>query len=259
MEIFYNISGSERKLLVAAISKELIIPTKYLGAPTFAYQVGDYHIDKNGLLEGPDNPGLVTDLQVLYNFNPVSFEFDVPMSSDKTMCGNSKESPIDLQDANDIQSSDCNRNESEPEEMNILTIEMPISGFTDESITNLEKMIASKDGLIRRALGADTLSIERTETALQFPWFSSGISNDEFDAYARFIAALCAAAKKQRRVTAKEKQVENEKFAFRVFLIRLGFVGEDYKAARKILLRNLSGNSAFKTVPIADEEADVHE
>ena len=50
----------------------------------------------------------------------------------------------------------------------------------------------------------------------------------------------------QKRVTAKEKPVENEKFAFRVFLIRLGFVGDEYKVARKILLNNLSGNSAFK-------------
>ncbi len=45
---------------------------------------------------------------------------------------------------------------------------------------------------------------------------------------------------------AREKRVDNEKFAFRVFLIRLGFIGDDYKAARKILLSNLSGNSAFK-------------
>ena len=33
----------------------------------------------------------------------------------------------------------------------------------------------------------------------------------------------------------------------RIFLIRLGFVGDDYKKARKILLRNLSGNSSWKS------------
>jgi hypothetical protein len=53
-------------------------------------------------------------------------------------------------------------------------------------------------------------------------------------------------AKKQKRVTAKERPVENEKYTFRVFLIRLGFVGDDYKAARKLLMKNLSGNSAFR-------------
>ena len=59
-----------------------------------------------------------------------------------------------------------------------------------------------------------------------------------------------------KRVTAKEKPVENEKFAFRVFLIRLGFVGQDFRVARKILLKNLTGNSAFKNgVPSRQEVA----
>ena len=53
-------------------------------------------------------------------------------------------------------------------------------------------------------------------------------------------------ALKQKRITTKEKPVDNEKYAFRCFLIRLGFIGAEYKSARKILLKNLSGSSAFK-------------
>ena len=49
-----------------------------------------------------------------------------------------------------------------------------------------------------------------------------------------------------KRVTATEKPVDNEKYAFRCFLLRLGFIGSEYKAERKILLKNLSGSSAFK-------------
>ena len=64
--------------------------------------------------------------------------------------------------------------------------------------------------------------------------------------YSQLIAGLCSIARTQKRVTSKEKQVENEKFAFRVFLIRLGFIGNEYKTTRKILLKNLSGNSAFR-------------
>jgi len=51
----------------------------------------------------------------------------------------------------------------------------------------------------------------------------------------------------QKRIIAKEKPVDNDKYAFRCFLLRLGFIGEDYKTERKILLRNLSGSSAFKS------------
>lgn len=54
-------------------------------------------------------------------------------------------------------------------------------------------------------------------------------------------------AKTQKRVTAKEKETDNQKYAFRCFLLRLGFIGDDYKAARKILLRNLEGSGAFKS------------
>ena len=53
-------------------------------------------------------------------------------------------------------------------------------------------------------------------------------------------------ARTQKRVTAKEKEVDNERYAFRCFLLRLGFIGAEYKEERKILLRNLTGSSAFK-------------
>lgn len=46
---------------------------------------------------------------------------------------------------------------------------------------------------------------------------------------------------------AKEKPVDNEKYAFRCFLLKLGFIGDEYKTTRKILLQNLSGNGAWKT------------
>ena len=57
---------------------------------------------------------------------------------------------------------------------------------------------------------------------------------------------LCEMARNQKRVNAAEKTTDNEKYAFRCFLLRLGFIGAEYKAARKILLKNLSGSSAFR-------------
>ena len=49
------------------------------------------------------------------------------------------------------------------------------------------------------------------------------------------------------RITAREKDTDNDKYAFRCFLLRLGFIGAEYKEERKILLRNLTGSSAFKS------------
>ena len=60
------------------------------------------------------------------------------------------------------------------------------------------------------------------------------------------IAGLAEQVRTAKRVMLKEKAVENEKYAFRCFLLRLGFIGEEYKTARKILLRNLIGNASWK-------------
>lgn len=71
-------------------------------------------------------------------------------------------------------------------------------------------------------------------------------------AYLSFVAALCAMAKEAKRVTVTEKDVESEKYAFRGFLLRLGFIGAESKEQRKLLLRNLSGSAAFPNQIKAD-------
>lgn len=58
----------------------------------------------------------------------------------------------------------------------------------------------------------------------------------------------------QKRISATEKLADNEKYAFRCFLLRLGFIGAEYKDERKILLENFTGSSAFKNEKAGDEE-----
>ena len=95
-------------------------------------------------------------------------------------------------------------------------------------------------------MGIEATPIEVGEDRISFPWFESGLDADEVKAYSHFIAALCEMSRNQKRINATEKAVDNEKYAFRCFLLRLGFIGNEYKTERKILLRNLSGSSAFK-------------
>lgn len=210
MELKYSVTGARRKELVSAVSEFVGEAVSYKGAPTFAYEVGPFSIDKEGTLSYSVETDSSLVEMVMERLSVRGFDFE------------------------------------EDELPDILTIEMPLEGFTEESLSNLEKLIASKAKLIQKAIGSESLPIERTETTLKFPWFKLPANSEEVAAYSRFIGALCAAAKDQKRVTAREKEVDNEKFAFRVFLIRLGFVGDEYKAARKILLSSLSGNSAFK-------------
>ena len=123
-----------------------------------------------------------------------------------------------------------------------------INQLTDRAEKELdaEILLDAKGFLIKRALHIDDLRFELNEDSISFSWFSELPEPDEVHAYSTLIAALCKMSKDQKRISATEKPVENERYAFRCFLLRLGFIGNEYKTDRKILLRYLPGNSAFK-------------
>lgn len=156
-----------------------------------------------------------------------------------------KDSSIDFPNGSDIieQLAEI-RFAAEPEQME-LAIEIP-NTLTETEIDALQRLISSKAALIHKAVGAEDLDISVSEDNVAFPWFTltEGNVGEETAAYTAFITALVDMVKRQKRIVATEKNVENEKYAFRYFLLRLGFIGDEYKTDRKILLRNLTGSSA---------------
>lgn len=252
MEVRYKLKGAERKKLVQAVSELMETPANYKGAPSFAYDIGGLLIDKDGTISGPDNRGLIADLEGLYSLIPAGKRYDAEIA----------EPPVTDAPRGRNRNPDADYYANGPEvrdaeEAGVLAISLPLEGFNEDALNNLDKLVASKASLIRKAVGADALPILQDEGELRFPWFSPGSDAEEVDAYTRLVAALCELAKTQKRVTAREKETDNEKFAFRVFLIRLGFIGDEFKLARKILMKNLSGNSAFKNGAPQAEAGDA--
>nr|DAQ43966.1 MAG TPA: Putative amidoligase enzyme [Caudoviricetes sp.] len=215
MTITINARGAERKRLVQTISDWLGVPAKYCGAPTFNYEVDYFTIDRNGSLSFDDRADSEVIERLLQHIYDEGFDIDQSHTED----------------------------EDEP---CALCVSMPKSLFADSNLENLKALIAAKGSLIKKALGTQDLSLEITDTKVSFPWFPSAPSPEEINAYNTFISKLCEMARNQSRVNSSEKPIENEKYAFRCFLLRLGFIGTEYKTARKILLKNLSGSSAFK-------------
>ena len=121
-----------------------------------------------------------------------------------------------------------------------------VTGNDRKALVAAIENLTAKESLIKKALGIDNLGIEVTEDTVSFPWFTEMPEPDEVKAYTHFIAALGKMSRDLKRISATEKEVDNEKYAFRCFLLRLGFIGNEYKAERKILLKNLSGNSSWK-------------
>jgi len=266
MELKYNVTGNERKSLVGAISTALDAPTKYLGAPTFAYEVGGYRIDKDGTLMGPDNLDLEDSLhQAGFDADGDSRKYgeaDTYESGLRGMSALDEFPDIDQHHPGQYVNPDAPITDSMQKQLDEvlafedlrmdgreelgLVIEMPRSSFTDAALDNLKRLVESKVSLIKKALVAETLELEITDDKVRFPWFEDGTDADATKAYTHFVSSLCEMASAQKRVTAKEKDTDNDKYAFRCFLLRLGFIGSEYKEERKILLKNLSGSSAFK-------------
>ena len=222
MTFDFNCTGSDRKKLVNTIAALAEEDARYLGAPTFAYRIGPFHIDRNGTMTVADGtqPGDVDSLLERLRAEGFTAENTEPAERE---------------------------NGEETREPDGTSIQMPMAGFTDASLQNLFDLVEAKGNLIRKALGIDDLPIHQMGDRLDFPWFPAGYTPDELRAYMDFITALCEMAKNQKRITAREKPVDNEKYAFRCFLLRLGFIGSEHKQTRKILLRNLTGSSAFKS------------
>lgn len=135
--------------------------------------------------------------------------------------------------------------ESEETETGCLTISVSRDTLLDEKIAVLEQIIAGKASLLKKAIGTDTLTVKISDKKISFPWFPYTQDSDEIRAYTELITKLCEMANRQKR-TGAVKETDNEKYTFRCFLLRLGMIGTKYKTTRKILLRNLTGNSAFR-------------
>lgn len=207
MEIKYLIDKNQRKAMAQTIAELTGTPAEYLAAPTFAYQIGAFRLDKDAVL---------------------SFDDSMDENFTDTVLSGLEKAGYPAEEA--------------PE---LLTVSMPKSFFDETALENLKRIAANKEHLLKHAFETDSLEITETDEAIEFPWFTL-YDDSEGDIYCTFIQKLCDFANNQKRVNNKPDISDNEKYAFRCFLLRLGMIGSEYKSARKVLLRNLTGSSAFR-------------
>lgn len=224
MNKHFHVKGEERKRLVKVIAELLGEKPKYLGVPSTAYQIGPYKVSRDGELTA-DEEYPAQDQMVLDACKAAGFQAE----------GEQELQQEETQDS------------TEQEENDKLVIQLPREQFTDEQLENLQKLIHGKESLLKQALAIEELPVKITEEKILFPWFPLPLETEEIEAYLKLIVALGEMAKRAKRVTLKDKEVENQKYAFRCFLLRLGLVGPECKKDRKVLLKNLTGSSAFKS------------
>ena len=263
MKVNYNIQKEERKAMVGIIGKVLGEKPVYCGAPSFSYKVGAFEITKDGSLcfddaadeatvarvrttlheaglmsEGEENEASCADTEADESIQTETAENEpaaVETEADEQIQMETSEEPAPTEEAMAEADEDS------------LSISLPRTLFTETALQNLDALLLSKGRLIRHAFDIREATYTLTDERITFTWLHGTITDETAKAYAAFISKLCEMARTQKRVTAKEKIVDNEKYAFRCFLLRLGMIGNAYKVSRKILLQNLTGSSAFKS------------
>ena len=233
-------NAANRKDVVKAVSAILGQPSRYLGVPTCAYEVGNCTIDRSGAVETEDEK-----------------------TAEMVRAGLLEQGLI----------------ESLQAEVEETTVSLPVEGMTAEGLKNLIFLTRSKQYLINRAFAEDVFrvptalveelgstEIPDVETFLQtfqnHAESCRGISfqdgkitftlptagdPDMIKAFTHFAAAMVQQAKEQKRISPKETIEENEKYYMRIWLLRLGFGGAEKKEIRDLLMKKLKGNSAFRT------------
>lgn len=293
----FELNIADRKTLANRMEELTGIHPYYTRAPLYAYDIGNYTIDRDGnLLVEPENADaeLLTTLLnegVIRGGESVESTDDQPENTEPTE--NLAEEPVAEAEPDDTAEDEPDAEESEsedqPEEVPLdLELAFPTSQHNGVSLRNLVNLIYSRGRLISKATGGhfhveedliETLRDDSctytvanfiealksyeaqcgtameglviTEEKVSFTGFPTASDYDHLTAFGHLAILMNQQAISQKRIQAKDVNDENEKYALRTWLLRLGMNGPDFKETRKILMENLSGHAAFRT----DEEA----
>lgn len=215
MKIRYGCRGIARKRLALQLGEYLQVEVSYRGSPGYEYDIDPCVLDKDGTLDVPDE--LDARRIVTYLMN-------------RGFTGDFHERDVAAQPLTDTG----------------FTVSLSKQDFTLQSLDNLRQLLDSKASLIKKALGINALPMLIHTDSIVFPWFAESVDAETAKAIRHFVTALGEMARAQKNIRAVERPVENEKYAFRCFLLRLGFIGDEYREERKTLLSRLTGSAAFK-------------
>ena len=260
MKINYNVTGSDRKQLVSIITHETGVKATYKGMPSMAYCIDGITIEKDGTMVWDENTDAATIQKIIDALATAGFE-------------GTGETPQPVEAPAP--------QEAEPVE---LTVSLPLTRHTGASLRNLINLVYTRASLLNKALGTNfrveqgltdslqddacILTVESllsaiaayedehgkvldgitiTPEEISFTSLPETTEPERLRAFTELVAMMNKQAIDQQRVQAKTVNEENEKYALRIWLTRLGMNGPEFKTTRKVLMENLTGHSAFRT------------
>ena len=251
-----KLATDNRKEAAARLAEITGAESRYTRVPRCAYEVGPYTIEKDGSITVAEDADLAP-LQALADEGLVE-PFEAPATEPAA-------------------------EEAEAEPIN-LTVEVPMKHHNGATLRNLINLIYTRAGLLNKALGTgfrvdeeliealkDDVCTLTTESLLQairdfeaehgkaidgltftpegitFSSLPETTDAEKLRTFTILAGMMNKQALDQKRIQAKAVNDENEKYALRIWLTRLGMNGSEFKEARKVLMANLTGHCAFRT------------
>lgn len=271
----YNVTGPARKELAKTVGQAVGTEPVYLKMPTCAYAIGDILINRSGELLWDERTDDATIQKVMEALERAGYTATEEERIEEVLEAN-EEATLEATESQTAADPDP--------ELVELTVSIPIGRHTGNSLRNLVSLIYTRAGLINKALGTkfaaeqglvDALNesegfrttedfckaiaayeeehgpalsgISIKQEEISFSSLPETTDPDRLKAFTELVAMMNKQAQDQKRIQAKAVNEDNEKYALRIWLTRLGMNGAEYKTTRKILMENLTGNSAFRT------------
>lgn len=296
----YALNVDDRKELVGRLMELTGLSSQYTYMPRCAYIVGNYTVEKEGTLvtdETADqqvietllNESIIVDPDMPTQ-QPNMAEAEAPQDEEPSEEATAEESS-EAEELDDEGEDDTPEEPTEPENEDVddLTVSVPMAGHTAQSIRNFLNLMYSRGPLLNKALGTDFSVSDALLEALDQATirtvnemldeleeyrlgagdngmtgililpdkislsFAGPLSPEQVHVCTQLTSAMNRMAITQKRIQAKTVNDENEKYALRIWLIRLGLNGNEHKELRKVLMQNLSGHAAFRTAEEAEK------
>jgi hypothetical protein len=133
-----------------------------------------------------------------------------------------------------------------------LVDEKTIAALKEKPMVTLEHFQKAMEGV-----SIPGIDLDYEKETITFKLGPGGDNQEKVEAATKLFGLINLNARRlKRNVSAQVKPVENEKYSFRIWLLRLGMIGDEYKLARRVLLKNLSGNSSFRR-PVKGEAVNA--
>jgi len=234
MQMRFRTIAENRKDAVKAMEQILNVKAKYLGPPTFDYEVGSFRVDRDGFIEtASEEEGMQMQKELiergLAEGERSKMDIELPLEG---FTADNLKNLVYM-----IHSKQYLLERAVGAEVLKVSADL-VTKLTEDTEATLEMVIQTIEE-------AETVGLSFTEDRIQFNGFP--FMEEESKAYTELVSAMVKAAKEQKRINPQETREANEKYYMRIWLVRLGFGGKEAKETRNILLARLKGHTAFRT------------